>query len=208
MGRWEQAARYLGKPDARVEALMCRAFAALDSGVQPRVVSVEVDCTVQEEQTILSGHAMRSRNLAQLMKDSKRALVYVATLGVQADSLIARAQVTDMAYALVMQACAAAMVEETADEMLHKAEESLRPQGLHLTPSYAPGYGDLSIDENEALLRLTQAPKKIGVTRTAAGILAPTKSIAAMCGVTNAPCRPYAGKCARCSMTNCPYRKE
>lgn len=208
IGRWEQAARYLGKPDARVEEMMRRAFDELDRCAQPRVVQAEVSCTVQGEDTIVDGCPLHSRNLAQLMKHSQRAIVYAATLGVQADRLIARAQVTDMAYALVLQACAAAMVEEAAEEKLHMAEQKLMQQGLHLTPSYAPGYGDLSLDENETLLRITNAAKAIGVVRTAAGMLAPTKSMAALCGITDAPCKPYASKCARCSMTNCPYRKE
>ena len=40
ISRWEQAARYLGRPDARVEELMRRAFAALDAATQPRTVQL------------------------------------------------------------------------------------------------------------------------------------------------------------------------
>ena len=40
MDRWEQAARYLGTLDARVEALMRRAFDALDRHAQPRTIAL------------------------------------------------------------------------------------------------------------------------------------------------------------------------
>ena len=208
ISRWEQAARYLGRPDARVEALMRRAFAALDAATQPRTVQLELPCRAAGEETALGGLTLHSRNLAQLLEHSPRALVYAATLGVQADVLIARAQVTDMAYALVLQACAAAAVEDLADRLTEAAEEALRPQGLHLTPSYSPGYGDLPLDAQGPLLELLSAPKRIGLTLTGAGLLAPVKSITAICGITAQPCRPYAAKCARCTMTNCAYRKE
>ena len=82
---------------------------------------------------------------------------------------------------------------------------SLREIGTMLD---APGYGDLPLDAQGPLLELLSAPKRIGVTLTGAGLLAPVKSITAICGITAQPCRPYAAKCARCTMTNCAYRKE
>ena len=208
MDRWEQAARDLGRPDARVEALMRRAFAALDAAAQPRTVQLELPCRAAGEETALGGVTLRSRSLAQLLAHSPRALVYAATLGVQADALIARAQVTDMAYALVLQACAAAAVEEVTDRLRQRQERALRPQGLHLTPPFSPGYGDLPLDAQGPLLELLSAPKRIGVTLTASGMLAPVNSVTALCGVTAQPCGPQGSKCARCTLTNCAYRKE
>lgn len=208
MDRWEQAARYLGAPDSRVEALMRRAFAALDAAAQPRTVALELPCRTMGEEIALGSITLRSRSLAQLLEHSPRALVCAATLGVQADALIARAQVTDMAYALVLQACAAVAVEDLADRLRDEYENRLRPQGLHLTPSYSPGYGDLPLDAQGPLLELLSAPKRIGLTLTSAGLLAPVKSITAICGITAQPCRAHAAKCARCTMTNCAYRKE
>ena len=58
------------------------------------------------------------------------------------------------------------------------------------------------------LLELLSAPKRIGVTLTASGMLAPVKSVTALCGVTAQPCGPQGSKCARCTLTNCAYRKE
>lgn len=206
--RWEQAARYLGRPDARVEELMRRAFAALDAAAPPRAVWTELPCSTRGEETRLGGAILRSRDLAALLRNCPRALACAVTLGVRADALIARAQVTDLAYALALQACAAATAEEAMNELLRERERQLRPQELYLTPAFSPGYGDLPPQANAPLLDLLRAPQRIGVTMLASGMLAPTKSIAAICGVTAQPCAPQTHKCARCAMTNCPYRKE
>lgn len=208
MDRWEQAARYLGAPDARVEALMHRAFAALDAAAQPRTIALELPCRTMGEEIALGSTTLRSRDLARLLEHSPRALLYAATLGVQADALIHRAQLTDMAYALTLQACAAAAVEELTDRLREEYENQLRPQGLHLTPPFSPGYGDLPLTAQKPLLDLLDAPKKIGLTLTNAGLLAPTKSITALSGITAQPCPHPASKCARCTLTNCAYRKE
>ena len=208
MDRWEQAARYLGAPDSRVEALMRRAFDALDRHAQPRTIALELPCHTMGEETNLGGITLRSRDLARLLAHSPRALLYAATLGVQADALINRTQLTDMTYALTLQACAAAAVEALTDRLRAEYEEKLRPQGLHLTPPFSPGYGDLPLTAQKPLLELLEAPKRIGLTLTNAGLLAPTKSITALCGITAQPCPHSASKCARCTLTNCAYRKE
>ncbi|MGN1250841.1 MAG: Vitamin B12 dependent methionine synthase activation subunit, partial [Candidatus Spyradocola sp.] len=117
MDRWEQAARYLGTPDARVETMMQRAFAALDAAAQPRTLAIELPCAATGEETTLGSITLRSRDLARTLAHSPRALLYAATLGVQADALITRAQLTDMAYALTLQACAAAAVEALTDRL-------------------------------------------------------------------------------------------
>lgn len=58
---------------------------------------------------------MKSRSLGRNLKQCEKLILFGATLGTGADRLITRASLTDMAKAVVLQACAAAMLEEYCD---------------------------------------------------------------------------------------------
>ena len=59
---------------------------------------------------------IHSRNLSKNLKGCRQVVLLCGTLGIQVDYLIKRYSYTEMAKAVVMQACAAALLEEYLDE--------------------------------------------------------------------------------------------
>ena len=59
---------------------------------------------------------IQSKNLAKNLCGCEKVVLLGATLGVQVDQLMKRYTYTNMAKTVVLQACAAAMLEEYLDE--------------------------------------------------------------------------------------------
>ncbi|UQT39368.1 hypothetical protein M5E89_13960 [Acidaminococcus intestini] len=80
---------------------------------------------------------------------------------------------------------------------------------------FSPGYGDWPLTDQEKIFRLLELPKKIGLTLTAGGLMAPIKSVTAVIGINHGlqnetRKEPDArhSSCNACMALNCPFRKE
>ena len=134
-----------------------------------------------------------------------------ATLGAETDRLLRRAAVTDMSRAVILQACAASLLERYCDQCCREIGEQAAGEGLYLRPRFSPGYGDFPITFQRALLEALEAPKRIGLTATGAMMLTPAKSVTAVVGLSpdGRYTRPGGcGDCGSCPRTTCPYRLE
>jgi hypothetical protein len=75
--------------------------------------------------------------------------------------------------------------------------------GLTITRRFSPGYGDLPLDIQPALLAVLDAERRIGLTCTQSLILLPRKSVTALIGLGESlPAREQkAGSCEGCSLS-------
>ena len=55
--------------------------------------------------------------------------------------------------------------------------------GETLVSRYSPGYGDYPLSEQQRLMALLDAPRRVGVSLTDALVMAPSKSVSAVIGV-------------------------
>ena len=110
--------------------------------------------------------------------------VYLAcgTLGAGFDAFHRRASAVSGADALILQAVAAAMIEDWMDAIEDDIRRELAP-GEKLVARYSPGYGDFPLAAQRALVALLDAPRKVGVSLTSSLLLAPSKSVTAVIGV-------------------------
>ena len=92
---------------------------------------------------------------------------------------IRTAQVSDMAYALVLDACASAGVEAVLDAL-----EKELPAG---TRRYSPGYGDLPLSLQKDFSLTLDTPRRIGLCVSDSLTLLPRKSVTAIIGVRRKP---------------------
>ena len=84
-----------------------------------------------------------------------------------------------------------------------------REEGQFLTGRFSPGYGDYPIAVQNDLLRLLDAPRKIGLCATPTHLLTPRKSVTAVLGVAGHPVTGRRAGCANCALRErCAYRKE
>ena len=134
-------------------------------------------------------------------------MLFGATLGAGTDRLIARISLSDMAKAVVIQSCAAVLLEEYCDERQVAIGEELEAEGLFLRPRFSPGYGDFDITYQQPLMRMLDCAKTIGLTMTDSFMMTPAKSVTALIGASPVKERcPVAG-CEACGKTDCEYRR-
>ena len=100
-------------------------------------------------------------------------------------------------------------VEQTADAAEQTLRNEEREEGQFLTGRFSPGYSDYPIAVQNDLLRLLDAPRKIGLCATPAHLLTPRKSVTAVLGVAGHPVTGRRAGCANCALRErCAYRKE
>ena len=147
---FQEAVRYLGygknPVDEATSRLVEKGFLELEKVSALRSVFRIFEMNrIDEEKVAIGTLQISSKSLARNLNHCEKAVLFGATLGTGVDRLIARTSLTDMANAVVLQACAAAMLEEFCDEKQFEIGEELEKEGLYLRPRFSPGYGDFDI---------------------------------------------------------------
>ncbi len=208
-----EAVRYLGygknAADDQTMALIADSFENLRSVSRPKSVYRIFDLMHTGSDRIeFGGMEVESRNLSKNLKGCGEIVLFGATLGIGVDRYISRASLTDMARAVVLQACAAALLEEYCDSCQEQIAQEQKREGKYLRPRFSPGYGDFSISYQEQLVRILDCAKKIGLTLTDSMMMTPTKSVTAVIGVSTVkePC--HRSGCEACEKKDCAYRRN
>ena len=210
--RIKEAVRYLGygrnAADEKTLALIKDAFAELERTAAPRSVCRIFDVDQTKDGRIMIGNMeIDSVSLSRNLKGCTKAVLFGATLGAGTDQLIRRASVSDMAKAVIMQACAAAFLEEYCDEEQLRIGREMEDQGLYLRPRFSPGYGDFDIRYQEPLMRILDCAKSIGLTMTDSCMMTPAKSVTALIGASPVKERCPIEGCEACGKKDCEYRR-
>lgn len=208
-----EISRYLGYgrrvPDPAVSRKIEEAVALLEQKAAPHALWAAYPVSIADATVKLGPLSVQSAALSRHLRGCVQACLFAATLGPAPDRLQQKAEVQNMALALTLQATAAAMIEAYCDEEAERLAAHFAPKKLYLRPRFSPGYGDFPLSFQPVLLRALDAPKRIGLTCTQSCLLAPTKSVTAVIGLSAAPASAQtacAGKCASCENKTCPYR--
>ena len=148
--RVREAVRYLGfgknAADERTLTMIRSCFTELEHAAGPKSICRIFEMSRTEDGKIEIGKlTIESRSLSRNLQGCDKIVLFGATLGTETDRLITRTSLTDMAKAVVLQACAAAYLEEYCDECQLKIGEELEREGRYLRPRFSPGYGDFDI---------------------------------------------------------------
>ena len=124
----KEALRYLGYGTHEAEEstlkMVWECFDELKRRAKERIVYRVFDLHMDEAGLIEIGNMrIESRSLSKNLKGCEKVILLGATLGIEVDILMKRYSCTDMARTVVMQACAAAYLEEYLDE--HYGDERL-----------------------------------------------------------------------------------
>ena len=211
--RTREAIRYLGYGkhaiDNQTFSLVLEAFDELDRIVEKRMIYRIFNIHMSGDDCMgIENIKIQSKNLAKNLCGCEKVVLLGATLGVQVDQLMKRYTYTNMAKTVVLQACAAAMLEEYLDDWQENLAQKLSVEEYGLRPRFSPGYGDLPLSLQPEILRLLDAEKRLGLTVTAEHILIPRKSVTAIIGLADHPLKKGARGCATCRMREtCMFRK-
>lgn len=149
---------------------------------------------------------LQGRDIRTLLQDCRRVILFGVTLGMEVEQLLRRAQVRDMAEAVMLDSCASAAVENVCENL---AADLAGELGGHPTDRFSPGYGDLPFSQQPALCRVLELDKRIGVTLTPGGLMVPQKSVTALMGLSDRPQPKRNRGCAVCPrFRTCTIRKE
>lgn len=210
--RMREAARYLGygriEISAPVQRLMEECFEELDKIAEVRWTSRAFACSVGERELRIAERIFVSEKLCNNLTGCEEVLFFAVTLGTEVDRRLKRYQIMEVSKAAVLQACAAAYLEEACDFYQEQLEEQYRREEKFLRPRYSPGYGDFKIQYQEDILQMLDAAKKIGLTRTDSYMLTPSKSVTAVIGVGKEQTRCPKKGCEICEKTDCTYRRN
>lgn len=209
----KEAIRYLGygknAVDEQTYAMIADSFRSLQSSAHRkstyRIFALEY---ADGEEIIFGNLRIKSKNLSKNLRGCDKIVLFGATLGVGVDQLIARTSLTNMAKAVVLQACAAALLEEYCDECQAGIAKELLEEGRYLRPRFSPGYGDFSIEYQKNLIRMLDCAKTIGLTMTDSFMMSPTKSVTAVIGASTSKIRCHIQGCEACSKKDCLYRRD
>lgn len=207
----EEVLRYMGMPPERADeatrTLAVQCGEQLLNTTAPRwcgkvfALSFEADGVRLDSDLLLPGQELKSH-----LSGCPSAVVFCATLGAEVDALIRRTQYTDMAQALALDCAAGALVEQLCDRI----EGHIHTQfpGQFSPYRFSPGYGDLPLEVQCALLDLLDAHRLIGLSATDSCILTPRKSVTAILGLSDTPIPAYKRSCPLCpNADNCQLRK-
>lgn len=211
--RIKEAIRYLGygrnEIDEKTLQLIKESFRELEQHVEPKFIYHIFALSILDDEKLTIGKLeIQSKSLMKNLQGCKAVILFGATLGTYVDRQIHKYELLDMTKAVVLQACAAAYLEEYCDKMQEQLGQMLAQDKNYLRPRFSPGYGDFSILYQKDVLRMLDAPKKIGLTMTDGYMLTPTKSVTAIIGISNTkePC--HRKGCEECDKSDCVYRRS
>ncbi len=148
-------------------------------------------------------------DMQEILAPCREAVLLAVTLGAGMEQEILHREVTDMAEALILDACASVAAENVCDRFEESMRGELAEEGLYLTSRFSPGYGDFPIEYQRALCDVLNTARRIGLTVTEHSILVPRKSVTAVMGIADAPQELRKRGCEACNLfLDCSYRKR
>ena len=206
-----EAARYMGvkgEPSASVTELLDRLEPVVRAVIRPCYVFRETTVEHDEQGVHLGCMSvpLTGKSVAEHLKDCGKAVILAATLSSEADKLIRRLAVTDMAESLAADSLCSAAIETVCD--LAEEEIFSRINAPYRTWRFSPGYGDLPLELQQDIFRVLDCQKTIGLTLNESLLMSPSKSVTAIMGL-GPSCEPHKTTgCSHCSKTDCIHRRS
>jgi hypothetical protein len=97
-------------------------------------------------------------------------------------------------------------VEKAMDNIHEQLRDSLKPDGLHCSNRYSPGYCGWSVEEQQKLWQFLPE-NYCGIRLTESSLMLPIKSVSGIIAV-GAEVRKNPYSCAICSLDQCIYRRR
>ena len=158
-----------------------------------------------------SSLTLRGRDIFRHLKDARYAVTLACTLGMRSERELRRLSARQPLEGAVLDAACSALIEQAVDALEGEARRVLARAGLSCNWRYSPGYGDLPLDIQPAVLAALNATRYCGITITQTNLLVPSKSVTAFLGVFEGDTVPDDRKplCATCRVrSGCAFRER
>ncbi len=152
----------------------------VDDLIRPAAAAVVFDIKRDGEKLFVADTELEGKSIKKLLAPCNKCVVMAITVGFELDMKIAALGSASPALSLLADAAASSAVEDACDACCESIESEL---GVKLTPRFSPGYGDLPMNIQPALLTLTNARRDLGLTVGSGCMLSPIKSVTAIAGI-------------------------
>lgn len=152
----------------------------VDDLIRPAAAAVVFDIKRDGEKLFVADTELEGKSIKKLLAPCNKCVVMAITVGFELDMKIAALGSASPALSLLADAAASSAVEDACDACCESIESEL---GVKLTPRFSPGYGDLLMNIQPALLTLTNARRDLGLTVGSGCMLSPIKSVTAIAGI-------------------------
>ena len=152
----------------------------VDDLIRPAAAAVVFDIKRDGEKLFVADTELEGKSIKKLLAPCNKCVVMAITVGFELDMKIAALGLSSPALSLLADAAASSAVEDACDACCESIESEL---GVKLTPRFSPGYGDLPMNIQPALLTLTNARRDLGLTVGSGCMLSPIKSVTAIAGI-------------------------
>lgn len=208
-----EAMRYMGLgtaiPDKQISDIINKCEDQLLRAIHPTYTFALFDITpshngieVKDTPLVLTGNSIKTH-----LEGCTKVVLLAATLGIEADKIIKRFQVSDLTSALAADSLASAAIEQVCNAAEEEIREKVSP--LNMTWRFSPGYGDFPLELQKVFLSILNTQKRIGLTITDSLIMLPSKSVTALIGLSEKPIEKRRQGCAICNLRNtCQFRKR
>lgn len=212
--RKNEVLRYLGYAGAKVDPLTERcireSLSEIDRLKQEKSVYKFFGLGRADGGLKLIGSTLELKNgdITEHLRESTSCVLMALTLGHRVDNRISYCERTDLTKAVILNACAAAAIEELCDQLCSDLSRKLARDGKCLTARFSPGYGDFPLHVQKQFLSILDAERAIGLTATSRSILIPRKSVTAIAGIVDHNAAGKTAGCLSCSKyPECKFRK-
>lgn len=172
-----------------------------------KVCYTEEDVSICDNEINLGHITTKSKNLSYMLKNSRRAIIFCATIGLNIDREIAKYLRVSPSKALMLQAIGTERCESLCNMFVNDIKDMYKDEEIFLTPRFSPGYGDLGLELQRDIFKTLDLPRKIGVTLNESLVISPSKSVTAIIGLSKKDCGYNNNKCTGCTMKECTFRK-
>lgn len=203
-----EALRYLGYAgqdvDAALEERIDGMFERCARTCDPAYVFRIFPARLGEKGVVLdgSGIVLAGADIARHLHGARFVAVMAATAGMASERELRRLSAANGLDAMVFGAAASSIAEAASDACNAAIVSEARAAGLYTNWRYSPGYGDLPLDVQPAIVRALEAAKRLGLAVTPTNLLVPAKSVTALVGLFDEK-QGDKRSCAGCSFS--PY---
>lgn len=203
-----EALGYLGYVDQNIEEDLAARFGeAVDACAALKAAGAFV--VLDRERIALEGDQdalgllLPGEDIARHLEGATAVALLAVTLGHESERLIRRETALSATGGLLVDAAASSMAEAAICELHERLRAWAAEQGLRAGARFSPGYGDLSLSVQPALLAQLDAARLLGMSATDAHMLIPAKSITAIVGLFVDECEGGASSSDSCSCEEC-----
>ncbi len=140
----------------------------------------------------------KSKNLKKNVANSKKAIIFAATLGYEVERLLIKSRLNS-ALLLLTNAAASALIEAFCTEVFSNIKSKLLEEGLFLRPRFSPGYGDFDLLHQKDFFSFLPIEKHLGITLTDDCFMIPSKSVTAISAISSINLNCELDGCEMCS---------